>query len=239
MTVRTLTVVLAAAILGVSSSLSFAATAIGLNYSVPNKPETELATADVAGADAVAQDNWNNLSGPKGEMTAVKNSAGKTVDGLTVTWDATEGRGDQAWRCKVGRDWGFTGDDLKLVIGYHQLGSAMTIKGIPFANYEVWVYAAADDNAGMGKVTISKVSADGAIDTAATRFYKIGWLSGKFVRSEATTQQEATKGSNVVVFTGNSAKEIKITCVGNVQGGWTGMTAVQIVEVPAKAEANK
>lgn len=230
--------IVALALLQSLAPLSFAASAIGLNYSVKDKPESELSTADVAGADEVSQDNWNNLPGPTGELASIKDSGGKTVEGLTVTWDATEGKGDQAWRCKIGRDWGFKGDDLKLVVGYHQLGGTITIKGIPYANYDVYVYAAADDNAGAGKVTITKLSSEGTIDQASTRFYNYTWLSGKFVKSEATRLAEATKGSNYVVFTGNNAKDIKINCVGNLKGGWTGITAIQIVETAPKAPAN-
>lgn len=238
MKISTIASILAFTVCGYLSSMTFAASAIGLNYSVKDKPESELGAADVAGADEVAQDNWNNLPGPKGELTAIKDSGGKSVEGITITWDATEGKGDQAWRCKIGRDWGFKGDDLKLVIGYHQLGGTITIKGIPYANYDVYVYAAADDNTGLGKVTITKLSSDGAVDPAATRFYNYAWLGGKFVKSEATRQADATKGSNYLVFTGNTAKDVKFNYVGNLKGGWTGITAIQIVEAAPKAAAN-
>lgn len=65
-------------------------------------------------------------------------------------------------------------------------------------------------------------------DPHGTYFYNLGWLNGKFVRAEGTTLESA-KDANLVIFAGNTAKDIAIEWTGNLAGGWTG---VQIVETP-------
>ena len=46
------------------------------------------------------------------------------------------------------------------------------------------------------------------------------------------TTMETNKEANMVVFSGNTAKEFTLDWVGNLEGGWTGVTGVQIVAVP-------
>ncbi len=201
--------------------------ALGLNFSVAGNAATELQPADIAGSETVSQTNWNNLPAASGTLQNPKDATGKPSAGVTATWSVPPG--DTAWRSKTAREWGFTDANLKLQRGYVELGGTLAVTGIPYPKYDVYVYLGAGDNHGAGKVSIS--SSGGGVDPQGTYFYHIGWLDGKFVRATATTL-EKVNDSNLVVFSGNTAKDVSLEWVGNLAGGWTGVTGVQIVATP-------
>jgi hypothetical protein len=113
--------------------------------------------------------------------------------------------------------------------GYIQLGGTLAVTGVPYNKYDVYVYLGADAQKGAGSVTIS--SSAGAVDRNATYFYRLSWLDGRFVATDATTLESAEK-SNSVIFRENKAKDFKLEWTGNLEDGWTGVTGVQIVEKP-------
>ena len=201
--------------------------AVGLNFSVVGEESTELSPKQAAGASEVAQRNWNNLPGPNGRLQELVDDEGDEVPELGVAW-SVPGE-DQAWRSKKGRDWGFKRTNLTLQTGYIQLGGKLSVTGIPYKKYDVYVYLAADADQGSGSVTISSPS--GGVDTNGTYFYWKRWLYGLFVVSDATSLEKA-EPSNCVVFKENTAKELDIDWAGNLKNGWTGVSGVQIVARP-------
>jgi hypothetical protein len=201
--------------------------AIGLNFSVEGNAATELQPAEIAGSPKVSQTNWNNLSGAKGTLKSPRDHAGTPVAEVSATWSVPEG--DTAWRSKTAREWGFKDANLKLQRGYIEVGGSLSVTHISYPKYDVYVYLGAGDNGGKGKVSIS--SPAGGVDPNGTYFYNLGWLNGKFVRAVGTTM-ETVKDANLVVFSGNTAKDFSLDWVGNLGGGWTGVTGVQIVAVP-------
>jgi len=196
---------------------------IGLNFSVAGNAGTELAPDETAGSAGVSQTGWNNLSGAGGKASSLKDSAGKAAEDLSVTWEVPGA--DQAWRSKAGREWGFSGGNLAMQRGYIQSGGKLEAKGISYPRYDVHVYLNADDNGGAGKVILK------ASGPTETRHYKLGWHDGKFVESAGTTMATAA-GGNYVVFRGQTAKELTLEWEGNLGGGLTGVSGVQIVEIP-------
>jgi len=204
-----------------------AAESIGMNFSVTGNAETELEPDDAAGQVEVEQSHWNNLPGPSGSETAVKNSMGADVKGVVVEWKVPPG--DTAWRSKTGEPWGFEGSNLKMLKGYIQLGGSLTVGGVPYAKYDVHVYLNAGDNGGTGRVALSSPS--GGISSDNTFYYAFTWLGGKFV--QATSKEEGTvEKANYVIFPGNTAKQFTLDWKGDLGGGWTGVSGVQIVETP-------
>jgi hypothetical protein len=199
--------------------------AVGFNFSVVGQESTELSPKQAAGASGVAQRNWNNLSGPNGRIQQLVDDEGDNVPGLTVAW-SVPGE-DQAWRSKKGKDWGFKRANLTLQTGYIQLGGKLSVTGIPYERFDVYVYLGADADQGSGSVTIS--SSSGGINANRTCFYWNRWLDGLFVVSEATSLETA-EPSNCVVFEECTTKEFDIEWAGNLRNGWTGVTGVQIVE---------
>jgi subtilisin-like proprotein convertase family protein len=124
---------------------------IGLNFGADeangDKQGTLAATA-VAGVPAVAQPNWNNLSGISGTNTSIIGDVAGVAQptSVTVSWTcpntwSTLGRGET--------NNAFVGPDRTLMLGYLDTGSAtttpVTITGLPeqltSAGYDVYVYA--------------------------------------------------------------------------------------------------
>ncbi len=208
------------------SSLS-AADSVGLNLSVEGNAETDLQPADAAGYAEVEQSNWNNLPGVTGTAKKLKDRTGADVIGMTAAWEVPPG--DTAWRSLAGAPWGFTENNLKLQLGILQLEASLTVRGIPYRKYAVYVYLNAGENGGTGQVTIK--SPTSGVDPNGTYFYTLGWLNGVFTKSTATTLETATD-ANFVVFEGNTAKAFTLNWKGNLKGGWSGASAVQIVETP-------
>jgi hypothetical protein len=123
---------------------------IGLNFGQSIAPEM-LAATDIAGVEAVAQANWNNLSPESGvSTTAIRADANGSAQSTTVKvawtsanlWSST-GRGEE--------NNPFTGTDRKLLAGYLDTGSEsitqVTISDIPATftgqTYDVVVYCLA------------------------------------------------------------------------------------------------
>jgi hypothetical protein len=196
---------------------------IGMNFSVAGNASTELAGGDIAGGAGVSQTNWNNLSGASGRTAGLKDSNSKAADGLAATWEVPAG--DQAWRSKAGREWGFNGGNLTMQRGYIQAGGKLAVSGIRYSRYDVLVYLNADDNGGAGKVTLQSKGRN------ESRFYKLGWHDGKFLESAATTKEAAADG-NLVIFRGQTAADFALEWEGNLSGGLTGVSGIQIVEIP-------
>jgi len=196
--------------------------AIGLNLCPAETESTRLHSDVTAGVDGVSQRNWNNLTGPQGESNIV-DASGATLETTTVKW-AVPAK-DQSWRSRRASPWGFQHGNLALQSGYIQLGGELTIADIPYEQYDVYVYAGAGDQAGAGKVRLT--DANGAVQE---RFYEISWTDGKFKISSAAKSDQDRNG-NVVVFRQITGRDITVDWRGDVDGGWTGITAIQIVEV--------
>jgi hypothetical protein len=201
--------------------------AIGLNFCVVGDAATKLSHNVAAGAPGVTQHHWNNLPGAKGKAEQCVDHRADEVTGMKITW-SVPGE-DQAWRSKKGRDWGFKRANLVLQTGYIQLGGTLSVVGVPYKQYDVHVYLGADAQKGGGSVTMS--STTGTVDTNTTYFYRLSWLDGRFVVSDATSLDAAQK-SNYIIFRENRAKEFQLEWAGNLEDGWTGVTGVQIVERP-------
>jgi hypothetical protein len=201
--------------------------AIGLNFSVAGDASTDLKPDDIAGSPDASQKDWNNLAGSSGKAESLKDHAGGNAKGVTAEWNVPDGSNGKS---ALGRDWGFTGGNLSLQKGLMQTGGKLSVNGVLYGKYAVYVYFGAGDHGAKGKVTISSASGTG-VDPNGTYFAKIGWSGGKFVKSEATTK-EAAKDSNFVVFSGNTATDFSLNWSGQIDQHWSGVTGIQIVETP-------
>ncbi|QDT66314.1 glycoside hydrolase family 16 protein [Calycomorphotria hydatis] len=206
-----------------------ASAGVGLNFQVKDDRTTRLKAGVTAGHDAVSQRNWNNLIGHAGEVASLNDSNGESVPEMKAVWKVPGGN-DQAWRSRKAREWGFQHGNLALQSGFIQLGGTLDISGIPYQNYDLYVYVGAGDNAGGGSVTLTSPQ-PGEVGPVKTYYYNHGWLEGKFHISDATDAARLKDG-NVVVFKGNSANSVQLDWSGDLNGGWTGVTGVQVVERP-------
>lgn len=224
-------------VLGLVATLR--AESIGINFVGKDAKAQTLEATQSTGAADVAQDHWNNLEttavdanghGNSGNLAKVQDNAGKEIKGASAA--VTAKPNTQFWPTDAA-SWGFGGNDLILQSGSICPRPTITIKGIPYKSYAVYLYATAGDNGGHGSATIA-AKAVGKVDATATRFCKLNWQEGKFVKSEAKTLDEAksSEGSNYMVFTGNTAHDITIEFNGTLSGGWIGVSGVQIVATP-------
>lgn len=205
-----------------------ATSGVGLNFQVENEDSTRLKPNFTAGHASVTQRNWNNLIGPNGQLGEVKNDRGEVLPELKAAWSVPGD--DQKWRSKKARDWGFKFGNLALQTGYIELGGEVNLTGIPYRNYDVYVYLGAGDNKGGGSVTLTSPEGE-KVGPVGTYFYEVSWLEGKFKASTATEAQNSKVG-NLVVFKGNSASSIQLSWDGKLSGGWTGVTGIQLVKAP-------
>ena len=194
-------------------------------------------------AGVVAQKFWNNVKtsnddpnghANRGKQMNVADAAGKAIKGMSLTIEATK---DTQVFPANGATWGFEGAALTLRTGHAHPTPKITITGIPYKHYDVYIYLAAGDAGGQGSVAISLPKGiKGAVDKTATYFYNFKWEEGKDVRAESKTLDDAKNGGgNYVQFTDNTAPAIVLDIDGKLAGGWTGVAAVQIVDTtPAK-----
>ncbi len=217
------------------------AESIGVNFVGKEAKTQTLKATQSAGVASVAQDHWNNMTiseddgnghDNSGNLAKVNDNAGKEVKGASVAVAATAET--QVWP-NNGASWGFTGTNLILQSGILSPSPTITVKGIPYKNYAVYVYLAAGDNGGQGSATISVANkVAGKVDGTPTCFCNFNWQGGNYVKSEAKTLKEAkdSKGANYIVFTGNSASDMTVEFNGTLGGGWIGVAAIQIVQTP-------
>ncbi len=228
-----------ASVLFMSAAWAVQADRIGINFydGAAATPAT-LAPTDTAGQADVAQSNWNNFTITSDDANGQHNSgvlsdpvdhAGNTVTGMTITVDAAPGT--KVWPT-LGAAWGFTGADLTLRQGQFHPQPRITITHIPYARYDIYIYANAGNQNGGGKATLSVAEGgSGVVDLIDTYWYNNKWQSGNYVQATNTDGVDIP-GSNYIRWTGNTTRDITIDWDGKVGGGgWTGTTGIQIVDV--------
>ncbi len=234
-----------------ASAASLQANSIGVNYTGAGSfGQTQaqatggysLAPTASAGYAAVAQYNWNNTTisytdgngyNNNGLLSTVVDSTGATISGMsvatTVNTSDSSYTGDplKLYPNSGTAGWGFSGNNLTMLEGAVYPSPKITISGIPYSSYDVYVYMAAPGgNGATGAVTIG-ANSGGTVDSTSEFFYDYGWPNGAFIQSTATSSASNTAVSNFVLFTGNTASNI--TLIADASGWNTGLAAFQIV----------
>ncbi len=208
---------------------------IGVNF-CNGKASESLTAHESAGASAVAQSHWNNFkiknTDPnghwnKGSLKKIVDNTGTAVKKMSVKVNTGPAHKLQFW-VTGGATWGFMGPNLTLQTGMLWPRPQITVSGIPYAHYDVYVYADAGSGGGTGSVTISAVhGTKGHVAATRTYYYSYAWTNGHFVRAKSTTKSGA-KG-NYILFKGNTAHAITLNVNGTLGGAWTGVSGFQIV----------
>jgi hypothetical protein len=209
-----------------------------------------LAPTATAGYATVAQDNWNNTTtsytdgngyGNVGVLSTVVDSTGATVSGMSVaTAPDTSGIGKE-YPTSGTANWGFSGNNLTMLEGNIRPSPQVTVSGIPYSQYDVYVYLSAPGgNGGYGAVTISANSGLGAVGPTNEYYYNYAWPNGAFIQATATSvgavNTSSSPASNYVLFTGNTASGITLALDNN---GWnTGLAAFQVVDTATPEPAS-
>ncbi|HPU56409.1 MAG TPA: Ig-like domain-containing protein, partial [Verrucomicrobiota bacterium] len=225
---------------------------IGFNFAT-NEPNGAslggLLPTDVAGVPAVAQPNWNNLSGANGEMTSgiVANQNGTAFPtSVGLTW-ASEGTWASTGRGEPNGDNYFAPDspDRILNTGYLDTGNStttrITITNLPSdlttPGYDVYVYALGGVQGRGGSYRILN-----AADLTELRPYQLGSSANaptNYVMDTGETHNNET--GTYLVFRNLTAPGIVVeaTTTVNPTGGTprAPINAVQLVAAAATGEA--
>ncbi len=77
--------------------------------------------------------------------------------------------------------WGFSGTNLTLQSGELYPQPRITVTGIPYGLYDVYLYAAAGGNGGQGIAAISVANGvSGGVDPTGTYYYNFNWQNGHY-----------------------------------------------------------
>jgi hypothetical protein len=228
-----------AAAMSVALSAGAASAEIGINFypgdtTYPN----QLAPTSLAGVAAVAQTNWNNMTISNGDGNGhwnggqvsgtLTDDTGSVFPALTVTaggeayMNYTVGgsrSSSQVWYTDGnGGQWGWTGNGEVIQNGSLRPSPYIDISGIPYSEYNVFVYISAEGgNGGGGTITISDMSGGaGVVDpVAADGVYTYPWSPNVYKLN-----------GNYIQFTGNTSNSIEVH---QSSVSWnTGIAAIQI-----------
>jgi hypothetical protein len=231
-----------------SAAAAHASVAVNFYANDTNYPN-QLAPTSIAGV--VAQANWNNMTIGNGdgnghwnggELDAPVDDSGSTVTAMTIVAGGdtyvhpfdplgTARSSTQCWATDgAAGQWGGSGTWEVIENGNLRPQPVIDISGIPYvgipyANYDVFVYISPEGgNGGSGTITITDMSGgQGMVDPIASDGnYSYAWNPNKWVL-----------GCNYVEFAGDTSPDIELF---QSSTSWnTGIAAVQIVPVPEPA----
>ncbi len=207
-----------------SATIASHAAMVGINFASGHTGQTEsLSVSAIVGV--VPQGNWNNVTGNVGTQANVAGPmAGSLVDdsgiatSMSLSFSSTN-----SWATSTGA---LTGN-AELLNGYLDntntaTPTTITLAGIPFAAYDLYVYVGSDTNNRTGHVTLTGNSTVYFKTTAAP-------FDGAFTQATGTSTVDAN-AAEYVKFSGLSGAGQSLA-VGR-DGGNVGVYAVQVVEVP-------
>lgn len=208
----------AAALLGTLSSQSQAAgESISINFG-SNEPNGSITASNTAGLQPVPGSNWNQFSeASQSTGQALQDNTG-TSTGATVTWSSPN-----LWK---GNGTPTTGDS-QMLKGYLDDGgnngrNSITVSGLDFLTYGVYIYCNADNGTNFSAKTVNGISYtwNGSSTVAGTN----AW-------GAVGTTDQVVQGTNTLYVDGQSASNLTIDSVGI--GGGTGnrggIAGIQIV----------
>lgn len=218
----------------------------------PNVSGSWMGPMEIAGADPIAQSNWNNVtgmntdetgpvSGLKADVQGVAQDTTATIEWTSPnTWSST-GRGEE--------NNSLTGSDRQLMVGYLDTGNAtttlVTVKGLPTQltagdGYDVVVYTLGGVAGRGGGFRITDVN--------GTELKPVVLASSPdkptTLTKVAPTDPAVHAAGTYVVFTGLKVNEFILE--GSTENGWgfsgtprAGINAIQLVTPSGVADAAK
>jgi hypothetical protein len=228
--------VLAALLAGAVGFASLAhASSIGVQFQ--GNTSNPLPSGETAGFEAVAQDNWNALTGSSTytDVALSDNNAQPTTALLSSTNQGTYFGGGGQFSSSV--DPNAAGDNI--LAGGELLSAGnnhaiFTVSTVPYADYDVYVYSVPDANGretsvgltSSGETFQSFTSDNSAPDWVAAT----GTWNGS---APAPTGAGADASANYAVFTGITTSSFSIDFYAPGNSGINGIQIVQAVPEPA------
>jgi hypothetical protein len=217
---------------------AFAATAgaasIGVNYTGGgnnSSPAVSLASTDAAGV--VPQTNYNNFAGGSGTALALIDSAG-AASGATLTY------GSGGTYSSIGGAAIAPADgNEKLNTGFIFGNATVTVSGVPYSRYDVYVYMLND---AAGRVETTSLTAGGPAQTfyggsaAANDAGHVDQNAATpyvYTRTISTDVAVPTTAGDYVLFSGLTTPSFQFTTAATGNGYLNGFQIVQNVPEPA------
>lgn len=219
--------------------------------SEPNGTGSWMGPKEIAGADPVAQANWNNVDGAssdaagpvslKADVAGVATTSTATIEWTCPnTWSST-GRGEE--------NNGLSGSDRQLMVGYLDTGNAttttVTVRGLPAqltggAGYDVVVYTLGGVAARGGGFRITDVNGTELKPVVLA----VAEDKAPTLTKVSPTDPAVHAGGTYIVFKGLKVNEFILE--GSTENGWglsgtprAGINALQVVAPSGVTDAVK
>jgi serine/threonine protein kinase len=198
-------------------SSSTAVSAIGIKFGLGG---AKVAGSVAGPAGVVAMANWNNFSGDAQSTPQPLINGGGNRSGATVIWNSPA----IAWATYGDNQADQNAQLLNTFLGNWRTSETVTISGIPFSSYNVYVYFT-DNHAGhLGNVAIRETTYYfQTLGPITTRPYPL-------MQTTATTYDPSGASyplANCALFTGLSGSSVTIT--ESAESGGSGLAAVEVV----------
>ena len=194
---------------------------IGVSFTSGKKDDSVLREWDIAGDNARAQSNWNNVRVSGG---AKEGALRDTSGAATSAWVAL-GKGAEYEQCE---GWGFGGADFRLHRGALR-NAPFAVSAVPFEKYDLVVHLGAGVNGWKGDVVLLNRSGE----EIAARAVNFGWIGdGRYVEATREKGTDSDKADCMVVFRGLTEREFAVRAIHRDGKGAASIAGFQLV--PAK-----
>ena len=194
---------------------------IGVSFTSGKKDDSVLREWDIAGDNARAQSNWNNVKVSGG---AKEGALRDTSGAATSAWVAL-GKGAEYEQCE---GWGFGGADFRLHRGALR-NAPFAVSAVPFEKYDLVVHLGAGVNGWKGDVVLLNRSGE----EIAARAVNFGWIGdGRYVEATREKGTDSDKADCMVVFRGLTEREFAVRAIHRDGKGAASIAGFQLV--PAK-----
>ena len=194
---------------------------IGVSFTSGKKDDSVLREWDIAGDNARAQSNWNNVRVSGGTK---EGQLRDTSGAATSAWVAL-GKGAEYEQCE---GWGFGGADFRLHRGALR-NAPFAVSAVPFEKYDLVVHLGAGVNGWKGDVVLLNRSGE----EIAARAVNFGWIGdGRYVEATREKGTDSDKADCMVVFRGLTEREFAVRAIHRDGKGAASITGFQLV--PAK-----
>ncbi len=194
---------------------------IGVSFTSGKKDDSVLREWDIAGDNARAQSNWNNVRVSGGTK---EGQLRDTSGAATSAWVAL-GKGAEYEQCE---GWGFGGADFRLHRGALR-NAPFAVSAVPFEKYDLVVHLGAGVNGWKGDVLLLNRSGE----EIAARAVNFGWIGdGRYVEATREKGTDSDKADCMVVFRGLTEREFAVRAIHRDGKGAASIAGFQLV--PAK-----
>lgn len=213
----------------VITSASVQATSIGVNFvGGGNKVTGGVTMASTDSAGVVPQTNWNNeTTGSGSGITGLIDSTGATVAGLTLTY-AGQGTYDVGQTAPVG-------GDQKLNDGFIYGNTTVTVSGIPYPIYNLYIYELNDAAGRVEQTYLNGNTATSVYGQAAspTDANHVSGSANTYLYTQSVdTSGSGTPGGDYVLFGTMSGSSVSFSDTAPGNGYLNGF---EIVAAPEPA----